>query len=624
MNAPRLIRPLVIGMIALVALAASAQDGERASYIVFASNATADANEDVLIVDTQGNNLYNLTAHPGRDWHPAWSPDGTQIVFTSDRTGDADLYLMDADGTNLHPLTATPSVNEGAPAWSPDGERIAYIARTDTGTDLYMLALIGDATPERLTEDGIAKGAPAWSPDNRQIAFWRGTGETVPIVAVDRFTRDERVIIADGSNNWPAYSPTGDRLAFFRIEGDAARLYAYDFARDSFNSLSDVVPGFSDLHPAWSPDGSQIAFASDRGGPFQIYTQIANGAGTDFGTFARPLTALNGAAYSPDWQPIAAPIVFEDGGGSMGLSVRMVQDTKALQNELLDANGRLDVIAPTTMRADEVVTVRVELRSQALIDGAAPSSLPPPLDLAARLTQAAPVYTYMGARLDGFDLDSFQIRPNPTDYVIQVDPTAVNYWEWRLRPVDRGVNGLQDLIATVYLPSQTRGGVTSQVVLLDADISIEVTAPLATPVGPVTPTAPAIATPDPAIRVIYTSSERFSLIVLRPIDVQGLRIAARAREESLAGVFDAIDLSQGMAQPSMCLHFVRFEGRSPIPRACETRENFTRELGRSDVFWYDFARETGIDTIIRDINAGTTLAICSASDADGCAVPNLP
>jgi Tol biopolymer transport system component len=101
------------------------------------------------------------------DWHPTFSPDGSQIVFMSDRDGAQDIYVMDADGTNLRNLTAD-SFTDTNPVWTADGriiftsDRIGvsrlFIIDPDSG-DIELL--IGWNFPYLL--DGAAYWSPAFN-----------------------------------------------------------------------------------------------------------------------------------------------------------------------------------------------------------------------------------------------------------------------------------------------------------------------------------------------------------------------------------------------------------------------------------------------------------------------------
>jgi len=84
------------------------------------------------------------------EWTPAWSPDGHQIAFASDRDGNVDVFVMQADGTQVKQLTHDPfaelyylrSSYDGQPAWSPAGDQIVFISGRDNGMMTYVNACV--------------------------------------------------------------------------------------------------------------------------------------------------------------------------------------------------------------------------------------------------------------------------------------------------------------------------------------------------------------------------------------------------------------------------------------------------------------------------------------------------
>ena len=166
------------------------------------------------------------------DAHPAWSPDGTQIAFVSDRSTQIpsfDLYIMESDGSNVRSLIPSVGTRGHPPVWSPDGSRIAFVgyaSRFDTGSDesrhiLYTIRPDGSD----LVEIGDTSGNPTWSPDGSRIAFIRKETDT----SLGLYT-----IQPDGS----------DRQRLSSFEGNVFLWYP---------SLS------------WSPDGYEIIYATRQG-----------------------------------------------------------------------------------------------------------------------------------------------------------------------------------------------------------------------------------------------------------------------------------------------------------------------------------------------------------------------
>ena len=104
--------------------------------------------DDIYVMDANGKKIQNLTKHLGRDRHPAWSPNGRQIAFSSIRVGnfgdgnfDAgnyDIYVMDANGKNVRRMTEDRS-DDILPAWSPNGQKIAFSSRREGNFDIYVM-----------------------------------------------------------------------------------------------------------------------------------------------------------------------------------------------------------------------------------------------------------------------------------------------------------------------------------------------------------------------------------------------------------------------------------------------------------------------------------------------------
>ena len=218
-------------------------------------------NSDIYVADADGSNRIQLTDHVARDYRPAWSPDGKSIAFVSERTGDREIYVMKADGTDQVRITT----HNGAdidPAWSPDGSKLAFARVGQSGgTGIFIMNPDG-SDARRLTDNPLGDSQPAWSPDGSRLAFTR-------IVAISR--SDIYLVNPDGS----ALSPF----------------------TNSFAVVSD---------PDWSPDAKQIAFTQDSFCDYYYYdcvsqilvARLGDGpGGVEF------LVTSNDDVFNPSWRP---------------------------------------------------------------------------------------------------------------------------------------------------------------------------------------------------------------------------------------------------------------------------------------------------------------------------------
>ncbi|MEO0595991.1 MAG: hypothetical protein AAFV98_05875 [Chloroflexota bacterium] len=135
-------------------------DGTEIAY------ARADHNQDcyngcdIFVMDADGTNVRQYTFTKGMDVFPQWSPDGSQILFHSERTGNSDIFVMDANGYNQINLTNTSSL-ERVPQWSPDGNSIVFRSERDGDSDIYTMNLRTGET-QAVTEGEADERFPDW------------------------------------------------------------------------------------------------------------------------------------------------------------------------------------------------------------------------------------------------------------------------------------------------------------------------------------------------------------------------------------------------------------------------------------------------------------------------------
>src|SRR5215216_908773 len=127
---------------------------------------------EIYVMNADGTGQTNISNNPAFDYGPSWSPDGTKIIFASDRDAitNRDLYVMNADGSNPTRLTNDPE-DETWPSWSPDGTKIAFQSQSEGENEVIYVMNADGSEQTRLTDD--QGGQPSWSPDGTKIAFTR-------------------------------------------------------------------------------------------------------------------------------------------------------------------------------------------------------------------------------------------------------------------------------------------------------------------------------------------------------------------------------------------------------------------------------------------------------------------
>ncbi len=218
---------------------------------------------DVWLYDMETGVEEPVTLNPAPDHWPIWSPDGSQVVFSSERDGPGwNLYAKAVDGSGgVDRLTTSPLI-QGPYDWSADGELLVLVeVDSETSADIATYRM-GDAsgTVEKLVHTAAWEWAPAVSPNGRWMAYEsRETGEAAIYVQPFPEERGGRRLIGVGTE--PGWGPDGKELfyrtgeAFIAVQVEADETFERGPARTLF-----ADPYYDLAGRSWdiSPDGERF------------------------------------------------------------------------------------------------------------------------------------------------------------------------------------------------------------------------------------------------------------------------------------------------------------------------------------------------------------------------------
>jgi Tol biopolymer transport system component len=222
--------------------------------IAFNSDRAGDMN--IWIAPVEGVAARQLTRGPGGDFQPNWSPDGSRIAFFSSRSGNADIWTVDVASGKLAQLTRAPSI-EINPFFSPNGTSIAYQSDETGRSEVWMMRADGSG-PRRLTGVGAGGHFLRWSADGTSV-FFRclcGGQPRVMSVPVDGGEPKPTAQVAGGSHI--SFSPDASKIL------DVVAHKALWISPLTSGSPSRVFefpdPDVRIDYPVWSPTGGWVLF----------------------------------------------------------------------------------------------------------------------------------------------------------------------------------------------------------------------------------------------------------------------------------------------------------------------------------------------------------------------------
>jgi serine/threonine protein kinase len=234
-----------------------------------------------------------LTFADGLEIFPTLAPDGKSFAYVSSQSGNRDIYVQRVDGRTATDITSDTSEDDSEPAFSPDGSQIAFRSERNGG-GIYVMGVTGESAL-RLTDFGHN---PSWSPDGTRIVVSTAATELKPnlhpskgdLWIIDARTGAKRLLFQAGGDRanrtgesdavQPNWSPSGKRIAFWGVSQQFAQRDIWTIDPDAPQPYQTVVRVTSDpaIHwnPVWSPDGRYLYFGSDADGTLNLWRVAMN------------------------------------------------------------------------------------------------------------------------------------------------------------------------------------------------------------------------------------------------------------------------------------------------------------------------------------------------------------
>lgn len=232
--------------------------GDRLAYAVDLDGSEAF---DIWIYDLRQGWQTNLTPDTPDSKQPnfSWSPDGTQIAFICDRTGQFDTYTMPSVGGASRRVLALPHPDWDV-RWSPDGFHLVVVSESGGQDYLTTIVPLPDGSPYPLMAEGGALNAreARWSPDGKRLAFASDLHGFYNIGIYDlKSSAITWISQGDGDSTMPGWAPNGKRLVYIFSNGPDTWINVYSLEDETITRYQ--VDHGVHFTPRFTPDGRQVA-----------------------------------------------------------------------------------------------------------------------------------------------------------------------------------------------------------------------------------------------------------------------------------------------------------------------------------------------------------------------------
>lgn len=186
----------------------------------------------------------------GDNYRPKVSPDGRMILFDSDKSGFGQLYLMEIDGSNVRNISKS-DWNESGGSWSPDGTQIIYSSDQNFkgNGDIYIRSIDGNSKI-RLTNDDYLQWRPVMCPNRSCVVFSAEKDGNEDIFKLDLSTKEiAQLTDSNGRDGWASINAEGTRILFHSERTGQSEIFEMNI--DGTNQLQLTNYAWDGFFPAY-------------------------------------------------------------------------------------------------------------------------------------------------------------------------------------------------------------------------------------------------------------------------------------------------------------------------------------------------------------------------------------
>ena len=222
-----------------------APDGKRASLTL---PDPSRGSRDIWIFDIDRGLRSRFSFDPANESSSAWSPDGSELIFSSDRRGHVDLYRKLSNGAGNEESLFEDARTKWVQSWSPDGGAVLFFTGAQEAADLFVLPLSGARKPTQLQQTAFIETRGRFSPDGRWVTYQSNESGRAEVYVAPLAGPGGKWQISTAGGSFPRWQRDGAEI--FYIAADGRLMAASVNGKGSGFEVGAVTPLFETNTPS--------------------------------------------------------------------------------------------------------------------------------------------------------------------------------------------------------------------------------------------------------------------------------------------------------------------------------------------------------------------------------------